>query len=172
METKSLVLYPGTFDPITLGHIDIIKRASGIFREVVVAVVKNPSKDTLFSYQERLELVKSSIKNIKNTRVVGFTGLVVDFAKSNNIKVVIRGLRMISDFEYEFQMALTNRSLVSQIETIFLMPSPQYSYISSKLIKEAAFLGADLKKFLPKTVIKALKKKINLKAKINENSSS
>ncbi|MCM8787300.1 MAG: pantetheine-phosphate adenylyltransferase [Candidatus Omnitrophica bacterium] len=165
-------IYPGTFDPITFGHIDIIKRASCIFKEVVVAVVKNPSKDTLFSYQERLQLVKNSIKNIKNVKVVGFSGLVVDFAKANNIKIVIRGLRMISDFEYEFQMALTNRDLCRGIETIFLMPSSQYSYISSRLIKEAAFLGADLRNFLPRNVIKALNEKRYSKTKINEDSSS
>ncbi len=151
-------IYPGTFDPITNGHIDIIKRASCIFDSVIVAVVKNPSKDTLFSYPERLNMVSSVIRGIKGVKTEGFDGLVVDFAKKKKAKVIVRGLRMISDFEYEFQMALTNRSLSSSIETIFLMPHPFYSYISSRLIKEAASLGADLKQFLPRKVLENLKK--------------
>lgn len=154
------VVYPGTFDPITNGHIDIIKRASLIFEKVIVAVVKSPSKDTLFSYKERLSLVKEATKTIKGIKVEGFDGLVVEYARKNAAKVIIRGLRMISDFEYEFQMALTNRSLAHDIETVFLMPHPEYSYVSSKLIKEAGFLGADLRKFLPAVVVRKLKEKI------------
>ncbi|MCK9615683.1 MAG: pantetheine-phosphate adenylyltransferase [Candidatus Omnitrophica bacterium] len=153
-----IAIYPGTFDPITNGHIDIIKRASCIFESVIVAVVKNPSKDTLFSYPERLGMVSSVIWGIKGVKTEGFDGLVVDFAKKKKAKVIVRGLRMISDFEYEFQMALTNRSLSSSIETIFLMPHPYYSYISSRLIKEAASLGADLKQFLPRKALENLKK--------------
>ena len=156
-----IVVYPGTFDPITNGHIDIIKRASLIFAKVIVAVVKNPGKDTLFSYSQRFKIVKQATKNIKGVKVEGFDGLVVNFARNKKAKVIIRGLRMISDFEYEFQMALTNRNLASDIETVFLMPHPQYSYISSKLIKEAAFLGANLKQFLPTVALVALKNKIN-----------
>ncbi|MEI8349743.1 MAG: pantetheine-phosphate adenylyltransferase [Candidatus Omnitrophota bacterium] len=151
---------PGTFDPVTNGHIDIIKRAALIFGKIIVAVVENPSKDTLFSYSERLEMVREATKGIRGITVEGFNGLVVEFAKINHAKVIIRGLRMISDFEYEFQMALTNRSLASDVETLFLMPHPYYSYISSRLIKEAAFLGADLKQFLPAHVLKALKRKL------------
>jgi pantetheine-phosphate adenylyltransferase len=151
-------IYPGTFDPITNGHIDIIKRASCIFDSVIVAVVKNPSKETLFSYPERLSMVSGAIRGIKGVKTEGFDGLVVDFAKKKKAKVIVRGLRMISDFEYEFQMALTNRSLSSSIETIFLMPHPYYSYISSRLIKEAASLGANLKQFLPRKVLENLKK--------------
>ena len=151
---------PGTFDPITNGHIDIIKRATSIFEKVVVAIVKSPSKNTFFSYQERLALTKAATKNIKGVAVEGFNGLVVNYARKKKAKVIVRGLRMISDFEYEFQMALTNRNLASEVETIFLMPHPQYSYISSRLIKEAASLGADLKKFLPPVVAKALKIKL------------
>jgi pantetheine-phosphate adenylyltransferase len=154
------VVYPGTFDPITNGHIDIIKRASQIFEKVMVSVVKEPSKDTLFSYNERLSLVKEATKDIKGVKVEGFSGLVVEYARNIGAKVIIRGLRMISDFEYEFQMALTNRSLAQDVETVFLMPHPEYSYISSKLIKEAGFLGADLKRFLPAVVMRALKEKI------------
>jgi pantetheine-phosphate adenylyltransferase len=152
-------IYPGTFDPITNGHIDIIKRASCIFDSVIVAVVKNPSKDTLFSYPERLSMVSGAIRGMKGVKTEGFDGLVVDFAKKKKAKVIVRGLRMISDFEYEFQMALTNRSLSSSIETIFLMPHPYYSYISSRLIKEAASLGANLKQFLPRKVLENLKKR-------------
>jgi pantetheine-phosphate adenylyltransferase len=157
---KKIAIYPGTFDPITKGHLDIIKRAISIFDEVIVAVAKNPSKKVLFSYLERLKMVKEIVKKIEKVKVEGLEGLVVNFAKEKKAKVIIRGLRMVSDFEYEFQMALTNRNLDPQIETIFLMPHPRYSYISSRLIKEAAFLGADLEEFLPKYVIKILKKKI------------
>jgi pantetheine-phosphate adenylyltransferase len=159
-------VYPGTFDPITLGHLDIIKRASNIFNKVVVAVVKSPSKDTLFSYQERLSMVKKATVGIKSVRVEGFDGLVVDFARSKKVNVIVRGLRLISDFEYEFQMALTNRNLPSDIETIFLLPHPEYSYISSKLIKEAARLGANLKEMLPPISLKALKKRFNKDKKV------
>ncbi len=155
------VLYPGTFDPITLGHLDIIKRAASIFSQLIVAVVKAPSKPTLFSYPEREEMVKKAVRGLRNVKVVGFDGLVVEFAKRMKIKIILRGLRMTSDFEYEFQMALTNRKLAPEIETVFLMPHPQYSYISSRLIKEAAGLGADLKAFLPLVSLRALKRKIN-----------
>mgnify|MGYP001395687834 FL=1 len=158
MKSK-LAIYPGTFDPITNGHIDIIKRAAFIFEKVIVSVAKAPNKDVLFTYDERLAIVKRTVKGIKGVRVEGFGGLVVDFAKKKGTKVIVRGLRMISDFEYEFQMALTNRNLAPKVETIFLMPHPQYSYVSSRLIKEAGFLGADLKKFLPGAVLQALKNK-------------
>jgi pantetheine-phosphate adenylyltransferase len=155
-----IAIYPGTFDPITYGHIDIIKRAKRIFGKIIVAVVKNPSKDALFSYPERLEMAKIAVGKMKGVTVEGFEGLVVNFAKKRKAKAIIRGLRMISDFEYEFQMALTNRSLSAQVETLFLMPHPYYSYISSRLIKEAAALGANLKQFLPLPALKALKNKI------------
>ena len=155
-------IYPGTFDPITNGHIDIIKRAVSIFDEVLVSVVKKPFKDTLFSYKERVALVKEVVKSIKGVKTQGFEGLVVDFARKRKAKVIVRGLRMISDFEYEFQMALTNRSLACEIETIFLMPHPEYSFVSSRLIKEAASLGANLKKFLPTVVVKTLKSKLDV----------
>ena len=154
-------IYPGTFDPITNGHIDIIQRAAAIFGEILVSVVKVSSKDALFSFNDRIKLVKEVTAKIKGVKVEGFSGLVVDFAKKKKAKVIVRGLRMISDFEYEFQMALTNRNLAPEVETIFLMPHPEYSFISSRLIKEAACLGADLKKFLPSAVVKAFKNKLN-----------
>ena len=155
----------GTFDPITNGHIDIIKRAAYAFDEIIVAIAKEPNKNALFSFAERKAMVKEAIKDIDSVKVEGFSGLVVDFARAKKAKVIVRGLRMISDFEYEFQMALTNRNLANDVETIFLMPHPQYSFISSRLLKEAAILGADLKQFLPSIVLK------NLKKKLNENSS-
>jgi len=151
---------PGTFDPITNGHIDIIQRAAALFDGVIVAVVKKSSKGEMFSFEERVALVKASVKGIKGVTVEGFDGLMVEFAAKKKIKVIIRGLRMISDFEYEFQMALTNRSLTDEVETLFLMPHPKYSYVSSRLIKEAACLGADLNDLMPKVVRKALKEKL------------
>jgi len=155
-------IYPGTFDPMTNGHIDIVKRAASIFDEVVVAVARRSSKDEFFSYAQRLCIAKTALASLKlkNVLVEGFDGLVVDYARKKKVSVIIRGLRMISDFEYEFQMALTNRSIASDIETIFLMPSPQYSFISSRLIKEAASLGARLSQFLPQVSAKALEDKL------------
>lgn len=153
-------IYPGTFDPVTYGHIDLIKRAEGIFSEVIVAVAHNPYKEPLFSVQERTEMVKKAIGGSGGVQVYDFDNLVVDFAHRHKAKILIRGIRMVSDFEYEFQMALTNRKLAPDIETIFLMPQESYSYLSSKLLKEAATLGADLSAFVPDFVEKALKEKL------------
>lgn len=153
-------IYPGTFDPVTNGHIDVVKRAVRLFDEVIVAVASNPQKAPLFTTEERVEFLKGSFKNLNSVKVISFEGLIVDFARRNKINIVIRGLRMLSDFEYEFQMALTNRKLADDIETIFLMPSESYSYVSSKLLKETARLGADLSYFLPTFVEAALKKKL------------
>ena len=153
-------IYPGSFDPVTYGHIDLIKRAQEIFSEVIVAVAHNPSKKPLFSVEERVEMIKKATADLKGVVVDDFDSLVVDYARKKKINVIIRGLRMISDFEYEFQMALTNRKLSPDIETIFLMPQESYSYFSSKLLKEAACLGADLSSFVPGFVGKALKKKL------------
>jgi len=155
------VLYPGTFDPITQGHLDIIKRACCIFDRVCVAVVKKPSKNPLFSFDQRVSMVKEATASLKTVQVEGFDGLVVEKARKKKINVIIRGLRMISDFEYEFQMALTNRKIAPDIETIFLMPHPQYSYISSTLIKEAACLGADVTELVPAVSASGLQEKIN-----------
>jgi pantetheine-phosphate adenylyltransferase len=160
MKKSNIAVYPGTFDPVTYGHIDIIKRAARIFDKVIVAVAHNDSKNPLFSVEERVLMLKDSIKPLKNVIVDDFDGLVVKYVKSKGSAVMIRGLRMISDFEYEFQMALTNRKLSEHIETIFMMPNESYSYISSKLIKEAASLGADVKNFIPKKVQALLKEKL------------
>ncbi|MFC1594308.1 pantetheine-phosphate adenylyltransferase [Candidatus Omnitrophota bacterium] len=153
-------IYPGSFDPVTCGHIDLIKRALSIVSEVVVGVAHNVHKEPIFSVQERVEMLKEATKDFDNVTIQSFDGLVVDFARKNHIHVIMRGIRMISDFEYEFQMALTNRRFATDIETIFLMPSEQYSFLSSQLIKEAASLGADLSSFVPSFVEKELKKRL------------
>ncbi|MCX5707315.1 MAG: pantetheine-phosphate adenylyltransferase [Candidatus Omnitrophica bacterium] len=155
-----VAIYPGTFDPVTYGHIDIIKRAQEIFSDLIVAVAHNPHKKPLFSLKERVGMIKKATNGLKGIEIVEFDGLVVEYARKRKAKVLIRGLRMLSDFEYEFQMALTNRKLASDIETIFLMPHESYSYLSSKLLKEAASLGADLSSFVPDFVEKALKNKL------------
>jgi len=148
---------------VTNGHIDVIKRAVKLFSEVIVAVAPNLEKAPLFTVEERVSLLKESLADIEGVTVASFKGLVVDFARKNKINIVIRGLRMLSDFEYEFQMALTNRKFDDSIETVFLMPSESYSYVSSKLLKEAATLGADVSYFLPPSVESALKKKLGIK---------
>jgi pantetheine-phosphate adenylyltransferase len=153
-------IYPGSFDPVTYGHIDLIKRAQAIFSEVIVAVAHNPQKKPLFSVKDRVSMLKKATKDLKGVAIDDFDGLVIDYARKQKASVLIRGLRMLSDFEYEFQMALTNRKLNPHIETIFLMPQESYSYLSSKLLKEAASLGADLSSFVPDFVGGALKKKL------------
>jgi len=153
-------IYPGSFDPVTYGHLDIIKRAQEIFSEVIVSVAHNPYKKPLFSVKERVQILKQATASLKGVAVTDFDGLVIDYARKQKAKVLIRGLRMISDFEYEFQMVLTNRKLAPDIETVFLMPQESYSYLSSKLLKEAASLGADLSYFVPDFIEKMLKKKL------------
>ena len=153
-------IYPGTFDPVTFGHIDVIKRASKIFEKVCVAVAKDTQKRTLFTLEERVGLLKEAVKNIKNVEVESFSGLVIAYAKTKKVNILIRGLRAFSDFEYEFQMALTNRRLDETIETVFLMPSEGSSFTSSTLLKEAASLGANVSSFVPDFVAKRLKEKL------------
>jgi len=154
-------VYPGTFDPVTYGHLDIIERASVLYDKVYVAVAGSDNKRPLFSVSERIDMLKKATEKYTNVQVEGFDGLVVNYAISKPARVVIRGLRMISDFEYEFQMALTNRKLAPQIETVFMMPKESYSYLSSKLIKEVVRLGANVSDFVPKNVADKLKEKIN-----------
>ncbi len=160
---KSKAVYAGSFDPVTYGHIDIMKRAVRIFDRVIVAVAHNTEKKPLFSLKERVSMLKSVTRDIPNVRINDFAGLAVDYVSKSGANVLIRGLRMVSDFEYEFQMALTNRKLNEKIETIFLMPNEAYSYLSSTLIKEAAQLGADVSSFVPRFIEKQLK--VKLKAK-------
>ena len=157
---KSRALYPGTFDPVTYGHIDLIKRARKIFDEVIVAVAHNPSKEPLFTVEERIAFLRRATRSLKGVTVDHFDSLVVDYARRRGARVMVRGLRMLSDFEYEFQMALTNRKLADDVETIFMMPSESYAYISARLIKEAGALGANLSAFIPPFVAEALRRKL------------
>ncbi|MEW5758099.1 MAG: pantetheine-phosphate adenylyltransferase [Candidatus Omnitrophota bacterium] len=156
-------LYPGTFDPITFGHIDIIKRAAKLFDQIVVGVAHNYDKKPFFTAQERVQMLTRAIKGLKNVTIQDFDCLAVDFARKVKAKVIIRGIRMFSDFEYEFQMALTNRKLSLETETIFLMPSESYSYISSKLLKEIFSFGGDVSGFTPHFVKEMLIHKSNNK---------
>ena len=153
-------IYPGTFDPVTYGHLDVIKRVAALYDKVYVAVAHSKEKSALFSVKERVLMMKEVTAEYNNVEVTDFDGLVVDFAKNKSAKVVVRGLRMISDFEYEFQMALTNRKLNPEIETVFMMPNESYSYLSSKLIKEIVSMGADASPFIPENVEEKLKEKL------------
>jgi len=152
-------IYPGTFDPVTYGHLDIIERASVLYDKVLVAVAVGIGKKPLFTAEERVEMLNEETCAFGNVEVEEFNELVVDYAGRKSAKVIIRGLRMISDFEYEFQMALTNRKLAPEIETVFMMPKESYSYLSSRLIKEVAGLRADISAFVPQNVENKLKEK-------------
>ncbi len=158
MTTRAV--YPGTFDPVTYGHIDLIRRARKIFDEVIVAVAHNPGKAPLFSVEERIQFLRRATRSLRGVRVDHFDTLAVDYIRRQRARVMIRGLRMLSDFEYEFQMALTNRKLSGHVETIFMMPSESYAYFSARLIKEAAELGAELSAFVPPFVARALRQKL------------
>ncbi len=152
-------IYPGSFDPLTLGHIDVIGRALRLFDEVVVAAAPSEGKKPLFTIEERLELIRSSLPDEPRMTVKKLDGLLVDFVKAERARVIIRGLRAISDFEFEFQMALMNRRLAPDVETIFLMPKEDYSYISSRIVKEVARLGGDVSGVVSAPVRKALQEK-------------
>jgi len=162
MKEKKCV-YAGTFDPITLGHIDVIKRALRVFDSIILAITDNPRKKPLFSLNERIFLTEKALKElkIKNVKVKSFNGLLVDFMKKNNLKIILRGLREVSDFEVEFQQAIVNKKLNNEIDTFFIMTDKKYFYLSSTLVKELALFNADLKEFVPKTIEKALKEKLN-----------
>ena len=156
----NIAVYPGTFDPFTNGHKDLVQRAaSNIFDKVYICVAENSRKDTLFSLDERIELARKSLSEIENIEVIGFNGLLVDFAKALKAKVILRGLRVVSDFEYEFQMSSMNKKLNNGIESIFLTPSESYAFLSSSLVKEIAELGGDVSEFVSKEVKEALHKK-------------
>jgi pantetheine-phosphate adenylyltransferase len=155
-----IALYPGTFDPITFGHIDIIKRAKNVFGNLVVAVADNPEKKPLFSAKERVEIIKTALGDMEGVTVTSFNDLTANFAKSIKASVIIRGLRAISDFEFEFQMALMNRKIEPEVETVFLMPNEKYSYLSSSLIKDIAQRGGDVSAFVPEVVNTHLKKRL------------
>ena len=153
------VLYPGSFDPVTYGHIDVIRRACAVFDKVVIAVARNAEKKAMFTTQERIDLIRQSCSDLKNIEVSTFDGLMVDSLQQFRASAVIRGLRAVSDFEYEFQMALMNRGLNPECETLFMMPSPEYSFVSSRLIKEIASCGGSVKKFVPPCVEAAMRAK-------------
>ena len=156
------IIYPGTFDPITNGHLDIAERAAGLFDHVVLAVANNPRKDSLFTVEERIDLIQASIENLSNISVSSTAVLIVNFAKENEAIALIRGLHSISDFEYEFQMALMNRSLAPEISTIFMMPDEKYMHLNSTVVKEIAALGGDISAYVPAIVETQLKSKLNI----------
>jgi pantetheine-phosphate adenylyltransferase len=156
-----IAIYPGTFDPITNGHIDVIERALKIFDKVIVVVARNPKKQTLFAEEERIELIRESLKHLANIEVTATEKLTVEFARSVNANAIIRGIRAVSDFEYEFQIALMNRKLCPDVTTIFLMPNEKFTYLNSSIIRELAQYGADISDFVPPCVEKKLKEKFS-----------
>lgn len=159
------VLYPGSFDPLTNGHLDIIQRASRIFERVIVSVLSNAGKNPLFSTKERIEMIRDVTISLKNVKVQTFDGLLVDFALVQNVKVILRGIRAITDYDYEFQMALMNRHLSNDIETVFMVPSLEYSYLSSSLIKEVCLLKGTVAGLVPASIEKQLLAKIRTQNK-------
>jgi pantetheine-phosphate adenylyltransferase len=155
------VIYPGSFDPLTFGHIDVIERSRRLFNQVVVAIITNPAKQPLFTVEERREMLEEIVKRrFPDVEVDVFHGLLVDYAKRKRAQAIIRGIRAVADYEYEFQMALMNRRLAPQIETVFMMPAEQYSYLSSRLVKEIAELGGSVKGLVPDNVEKRLRKRL------------
>lgn len=150
------VIYPGSFDPITNGHIDIIERCSKMFDKVIVSVLENQSKKTLFSVEERVKLIKESLSEYDNIEVDAFSGLLIDYAKKKDAKLIVRGLRAVSDYEYEMQMALINKSLYKELETLFLIASTKYSFLSSSVVKEVASNNGDVSELVPGNVLSAL----------------
>ena len=155
-------VYPGTFDPVTFGHIDIARRAHRLFPRLVIAVTTNPEKSALFSLDERRQIIRDATRGMRGVSIDSFDGLLVDYVRRKGARVVIRGIRALSDFEYEFQMALMNRKLCDEIETVFLMPHEKYSYLSSRLVREIALLGGDVSGFVTPMVEKMLKERAAL----------
>lgn len=157
---RKIAIVPGSFDPITYGHIDIIKRSAQLFDEVIVAILVNPDKKYLFTLEEREEMINESIKDFNNVKVDSFSGLLVNYAKKVNSTVIVRGLRAVSDFEYEMQLTFMNKALDDNIETFYMMANKQYSFISSSIVKGVSGFGADLSKFVPENVEQRLEKKM------------
>lgn len=162
--TPSIAVYPGTFDPITMGHVDIIKRALNLFDEVIVAVAVNSAKDPVFSLPERITMIKEVFQDRKRIRVESVSGLLVDYAYAQKAKALVRGIRAVSDFDYEFQLALMNRKLQRKVDSVFLMPGFRWIYISSSIIKDAARNGGDVSELVPPLVNEMLKEKFSLPA--------
>ena len=159
-------IYPGSFDPVTYGHLDIIKRSAELVDELIVGVLNNNAKSPLFSVEERVRMLKEVTKDISNIKVVTFEGLLVDFARQMDAKMIVRGLRAITDFEYELQMAQTNHKLAPQLETVFLTTSLEYSYLSSTIVKEVATFGGDISKFVPEYVSVQIMEKMDKKRRV------
>ena len=153
-------IYPGTFDPMTMGHVDLVKRASKLFDSVIIAIASSDSKKPMFSLEERIEIGNKIFADDPKVEVVGFSGLLVNFAKENDANILIRGLRVVADFEYEFQLANMNRAMSPDIESVFLTPKEEYSYISSSLVKEIATMGGDVTRFVDPVTLEALNQKI------------
>ena len=153
---KKIAIYPGSFDPITNGHVDLIKRASKLFDEVIIAITQNANKSGFLSIDQRVSAAENSISSLKNTKVLSFNSLLVDFTKEHNAQIIIRGLRAVSDFEYEFQLSGMNKRLNSEIETLFMTPSEEFANISSSLVREILLLGGDISPFVPSEVKKIL----------------
>lgn len=158
---NNTAVYPGTFDPITLGHVDLVERAARIFDKVIVAIAANTNKKPLFDLAERVALAKEALAKNKNVMVMGFESLLIHFMRQHDSKIILRGLRVVSDFDYEFQLAGMNRHLASDIDSVFLMPAENYTYISSSFVREIAMLRGDVKQFVPPNVAKALVNKLN-----------
>lgn len=158
---KRRAIYPGSFDPVTFGHLDLIQRALMIFDEIIVVVAINSQKKTLFSVEERMDFLRQALKGCRGVRIDSLEGLTVKYAMKQKARTIIRGLRATSDFDYEFQMALTNRKLSRQVETVFLMPSESHFYISSRLIKEIAALKGNISNYVPEFVVKRLREKLS-----------
>jgi pantetheine-phosphate adenylyltransferase len=156
---KIRAVYPGTFDPVTNGHLDLIQRSAALFDEVVVAILSNTDKAPMFTVKERVEMLETVVKPLPHVSVTTFVGLLVDFAEQNEASVIVRGIRAVSDYEYELQMALMNRRLSSKVETVFMMPAEAYSYLSSRLVKEISALGGSVRGLVPPIVEKRLKRK-------------
>ena len=153
-------VYPGTFDPMTMGHVDLVKRASKLFDSVIIAIASSDSKKPMFTLEERIEIGNKIFADDPKVEVVGFSGLLVNFAKDNDANILIRGLRVVADFEYEFQLANMNRAMSPDIESVFLTPKEEYSYISSSLVKEIATMGGDVTRFVAPVTLEALNQKI------------
>ena len=155
----SSAIYPGSFDPVTLGHLDIIRRSAEMFDEVIIGVLNNTSKTPLFSVEERVNMLSEVVSDIPNVRVESFVGLLIDFARQNGVKTIIRGLRAVTDFEYELQIAQSNRKVAPEIDTVFLTTSIDYAYLSSSIVKEYASFGVDVEQFVPAGVVDRIKEK-------------
>jgi pantetheine-phosphate adenylyltransferase len=165
MVPKNRAVYPGTFDPITNGHHDLVRRASGIFERVVVAIAANPNKAPMFPLEMRVDMARRVLHDLPNVEVMGYTGLTVEFARANGLQVIVRGLRAVSDFEFEFQLANMSRHLSREIESVFLTPQEQFTFISSTLVREIATLGGDVSEFVHPLVAEELRKRAPLYAR-------